>query len=1137
MGIKPSSQSETCNVNRHIGTAYDDVKIVADNIEYVIEAAKSLNVFLGEFSEHPTERPDGTPLQKGDLYLNVNDNVLYLYSGSTWVRYSVDDLLWYVEQAKMYSENSALSAAEAAQSVADCASILVQVQNEGDIQIQRVITEGDNQILRITGLGDTEAAKVTAQGDVEVARVIAQGDIEEAEVIAQGDAQEARVIAEGDAQVAYVNTEGGIQVGLAKDEADRATAQADIATTAAATATTQAGIATTQADRAQTISDELDDGIRNRGYFDPSASELLPPPVGGYEKPQLWYSTADASWSNGIQWTIGDMLSYVPNGSDPVGTLGNYYRVAGDLAEPGPPQPLELLDNLIMQQGKHIGFRTLDGVNIITGLRLDADDDLVVGDAPGYNPRSNMATDVNKLGLAAVEGIYHIKSFNADGSANELYNIITDELGAVARDADVVKLTGDQTVAGIKSFSSSVRLTNGVLEGGSPTDAFVIRGLVDATTIYLRPNATNNTASDVRIDVNGVVQNAAQFDGPAYLTRKDYVDNALGLKANDNEVVKLTGTQVIDGEKTFLKTTNFGDPAAGGVGGFRLTHSGGVAYIQPANTGNGHLRITKTGTSNSLIDRFEVYASEAVFNGNVSTSNAPTAPSHLTRMDYVDGLIAALDAADIARVVNTYGNQNIGGEKTFTSKVLLNNVIEHVGSTQTILSILNKEDGYEAYWNFGAADDFMRVTKDSVDGHTTTIYGNITSTKSPTIATHLTRKDYVDGLHALTAKLGSYNIFTEVNDFQGELRVPSGNATTGTVKAIRYNGDIDGYEGYTLANGWAPMGGGAGVPEPVIQTADFTAQKELGYFCDMRATPGGITVTPDASLGLGDWFTVGDAYGDCSRFKPIVIKDALWTGSELVDLVLTNKNINLTLQKIDANGGFKIIDGIGEGSEREPDQEITIVPKGDYTTVNQEWTLPVVNGVQLKWSDMEEIDISGGYTAESSDTVRGNIKVPKELLTVGAIIKLEMSPDTVAIHVNFQLVDDHTIKLSARVNGSLFMIKGFTKYRPTTTALQVVESGQTANGWYKKWSNGLIEQGGVVDTGSASSGAITFPIPFTGTDYTFQPSVWLDATGGAVSVRAIKRNTTTNAQAEWQGVNSSGVAENPNNVSWTATGF
>lgn len=563
MGIRPSGKSETCNINRHIGTAYDDVKIVADNIEYVIEAAKSLNVFLGEFSEHLTERPDGTPLQKGDLYLNTTDNVLYLYSGSTWVRYSVDDLLWYVEQARMYSENAALSAADAAQYAQDCAAILAQVQNEGDIQIQRVITEGDTQVLRITGLGDTEAAKVTAQGDVEVARVISQGDTEEA-----------RVIAEGNAQVAYVNTEGGIQVGLAKDEADRATAQADIATTAATTATTQAGVATTQADRAQTISDELDDGIRNRGYFFPQTNpELLPPPVGGFDTPQVWFSEEDATWAS-IVWTVGDMLSYVPNGSDPVGTIGNYYRVAGDLAEPGPPQPLEILDNLIMQQGKSMGFRTVDGVNIIAGLRLDADDDLVLGDAPGFNPYAPINTDVNKLGLAAVEGVYHIKSFNPDGSASEIYNVITDELGAVARDTDVVKLAGDQTVAGIKSFSSSVRLTNGVLEGGSPTDAFVIRGLVDASTIYLRPNATNNTANDIRIDINGVVQNTAQFDGPAYLTRKDYVDNALGLKADDNAVVKLTGVQTIEGAKTFSE--NISCSASDPLQDSHLTHKGYV---------------------------------------------------------------------------------------------------------------------------------------------------------------------------------------------------------------------------------------------------------------------------------------------------------------------------------------------------------------------------------------------------------------------------------------------------------------------------------------------------------------------------------------------------------------------------------
>lgn len=48
------------------------------------------------------------------------------------------------------------------------------------------------------------------------------------------------------------------------------------------------------------------------------------------------------------------MLYYAPHPTNPDGEMGQYFRVAGELAGGGDPQPIEIPDDLIMQVGKRI---------------------------------------------------------------------------------------------------------------------------------------------------------------------------------------------------------------------------------------------------------------------------------------------------------------------------------------------------------------------------------------------------------------------------------------------------------------------------------------------------------------------------------------------------------------------------------------------------------------------------------------------------------------------------------------------------------------------------------------------------------------------------------------------------------------
>ena len=62
---------------------------------------------------------------------------------------------------------------------------------------------------------------------------------------------------------------------------------------------------------------------------------------------------------------------------------------------------------------------------------------------------------------------------------------------------------------------------------------------------------------------------------------------------------------------------------------------------------------------------------------------------------------------------------------------------------------------------------------------------------------------------------------------------------------------------------------------------------------------------------------------------------------------------------------------------------------------------------------------------------------------------------------------------------------GVTISIPATPTAYITEKWSSGANWYRKWSDGWIEQGGqTASIGSTSSGTTTFPTPFTSTNYT-----------------------------------------------------
>ena len=75
-----------------------------------------------------------------------------------------------------------------------------------------------------------------------------------------------------------------------------------------------------------------------------------------------------------------------------------------------------------------------------------------------------------------------------------------------------------------------------------------------------------------------------------------------------------------------------------------------------------------------------------------------------------------------------------------------------------------------------------------------------------------------------------------------------------------------------------------------------------------------------------------------------------------------------------------------------------------------------------------------------------------------------------------------------RINGLLDKLNEVTN--KINSMKYVIETGSNNNGWYRKWSDGFIEQWGILNkttsAGSELRGTITLPTSFSSTNYIIQ---------------------------------------------------
>lgn len=285
----------------------------------------------------------------------------------------------------------------------------------------------------------------------------------------------------------------------------------------------------------------------------------------------------------------------------------------------------------------------------------------------------------------ADNGIYFIKS---NGQSPFRFYIVqspnTYEIDAVsasqlasalslkADDNAVVKITGTQTIAGLKTFSSIVKVPAGVAAGDA-----VNKGQMDAADSNLQTQISNletTVASGMKapLDINASTNPnyPASTVGSTYIiTGAGKIGGALGpdVTVGDMIVAKAQspgGTHALEGSKFFIVQSNVHD-ATESVSGY-------VRFATDAQTVVGtvkDLAVHPSGVT-AAIDAVAVkltgnqtIAGKKTFSTVPASSQAAAAATDLVRKGEVDSALT-LKAND-TDVVKLTGNQSVDGIKTF----------------------------------------------------------------------------------------------------------------------------------------------------------------------------------------------------------------------------------------------------------------------------------------------------------------------------------------------------------------------------------------------------------------------------------------------------------------------------------------
>lgn len=316
----------------------------------------------------------------------------------------------------------------------------------------------DNAMQNALDMNGNEIINATVEGTNLTDLVNAANDsIVESAANAAAAAASAEEAALSEAGAGTSATNAGIYAGDALAQANRAESEADRAEV--------------EADRAFLISEGLNGAIRNGQLFDPDLG-AYPTPT-DISIPWVWFASRNGTVGSTV-WAEGEQLHYVPDATDPENVLGSYYRVGGELAVGGAPQPIDFLDFINLPKDKGIRFRTgtETATELYQALRSN-DSRLVLGDTETpLLDDTNFKVYINNTNAENVSIVESWTDPTTKLTPSVEYTVLSEKNGYTqtqidALDAANVKLTGDQTIAGTKTFDATLELPAGDAGAGA----------------------------------------------------------------------------------------------------------------------------------------------------------------------------------------------------------------------------------------------------------------------------------------------------------------------------------------------------------------------------------------------------------------------------------------------------------------------------------------------------------------------------------------------------------------------------------------------------------------------------------------------------------------------------------------------
>ena len=214
-----------------------------------------------------------------------------------------------------------------------------------------------------------------------------------------------------------------------------------------------------------------------------------------------------------------------------------------------------------------------------------------------------------------------------------------------------------------------------------------------------------------------------------------------------------------------------------------------------------------------------------------------------------------------------------------------------------------------------------------------------------------------------------------------------------------------------------------------------------------------------------------------------------------------------------------------------------ITGKADTTYVNAELTKKQPKGDYATNTDLTQ-GLAGKADKAHTHTVSQITDMPKVVLSVNNITPNESG--NVLVDVGAKTVNGNRPDESGNVNLGLHAVATSGNYNdltnkpsiPASPNIYVTQSGSRGSNRYRVWSDGFIEQWGLLDGPGTAGGTVTFPKQFSNTTYIFVVTPNDVQASGEVFTWYTENKTTSSITSAIMASNSSAPKQ-----SWYAAGF